>query len=186
MAQINHAHDSPAEFTLQNQLGLKKMTHTECVEAAARYMSKRADVVLPEFFSHNAELPDVIAFKTRYSTVIECKVSRGDFHADKKKSFRIRPEKGMGDYRYYCCPKGLIGKDELPDGWGLLYIYPNGQVREVKHSFFKRPPSPTEWRWGGRFEKNIEAEHYLLFYYARRANYAGVHKTVLEYRGYDG
>lgn len=178
----------PEETTLdlQNPVTPKVITHSECVEAATRYMSKRYDVVLPEFFSHNAELPDVIAFKTRYSVVVECKVSRGDFHADKKKPFRIKPENGMGDYRYYCCPKDLIRKDELPPGWGLLYIYPSGQVREVKGSYFKRPPSPDEWRWGGRFEKNLEAESYLLYYYARRANYAGVHKTIMEYRGTDG
>jgi len=160
------------------------MTHSECVEAAARYMSKRCPVVLPEFFSHNAELPDVIAWRHDYSTVIECKASRGDFLADKKKHFRMYPEKGMGDYRYFCCPKGMISKDELPDGWGLLYVYPSGLVREVKGSFVVNE-DPTSWQNQGKFKKNIEAELYLLFYYARRANFAGVHKTIIEYRGYD-
>lgn len=162
------------------------MTHTECVIAATAYLSKRCDVVLPEFFTHNAELPDVIGFKTRYSTVIECKVSRGDYHSDKKKAFRIDPDKGMGDYRYYCCPKGMIRSDEITNGWGLLWIYQNGKVRKVKESWVKREASPTEWKWGGRFVKNLEAENYLLYYYARRAYYAGVHKTILEYRGTDG
>lgn len=170
--------DDPQEDT-----AAKKMTHAECVAAAAGYIAKRCPVTLPEFFSHNAELPDVIGFGSRESIVVECKVSRGDFHADKKKTFRIRPEEGMGDRRYYCCPKDMIRKDELPDGWGLLYVYPSGQVRQVKQSFFKRAPSPEEWHWGGRFEKNKDAELHLLFYYARRAYYAGVHNTVLAYRG---
>lgn len=151
----------------------QSMTHTECVAAAAAYMQKRSDVVLPEFYTWNAELPDVIAFNRDHSTVIECKVSRSDFLADKKKSFRMNPNSGMGDTRYYCCPKGLIKPEELPVFWGLLYIYPDGKVRKQREST-------------GRFKKNIEAEHHALFYYARRAYYAGVHKAVLEYRGFDG
>lgn len=170
---------------LQNASVPKQITHTECVKLAARYISKRYSVVLPEFFSHNAELPDVIGFAARQSVVVECKVSRGDFLRDKKKSFRINPDQGMGDYRYYCCPKGMISPDELPNGWGLLYIYPSGFVREEKSSFVKRETTADECKWGGKFVKNIEAEQYLLFYYARRAYYAGVHNTILEYRGYN-
>lgn len=149
------------------------LTHDECVLAATGYMQKRSDVVLPEFYTWNAELPDVIAFNRDGSTVIECKVSRGDFLRDKKKPFRMNPSSGMGDRRYYCCPKGLIKPEELPDTWGLLYIYPDGKVRKQRESTWNH-------------KKNIDAEYHLLFYYARRSYYAGVHKAVLEYRGYDG
>ena len=149
------------------------MSHADCVAAAASYMQKRSDVVLPEFYSWNAELPDVIAFNRDQSTVIECKVSRSDFFKDRSKPFRMNPNSGMGDSRYYCCPKGLIKPSDLPPYWGLLYVLPDGRIRKQRECY--RP-----------FKKNIEAEHHLLFYYARRAFYAGVHKTVLEYRGYDG
>lgn len=181
---------SDEEPVLQNPTQqFVKMTHTECVEAAARYLSKRYPVTLPEFYCYNAELPDVIGFKNGQSAVVECKVSRSDFHADKKKAFRIDPTKGMGDYRFYCCPKGMIKKEELPAGWGLLYVYPSGQVREIEQSH--RPASEgadlsKDWLRGGKFTKNKDAELHLLFYYARRAFYAGVHGTVLAYRGYDG
>lgn len=157
---------------------MEPITHTQCVEFAARYLRKRCPVVLPEFFSWNAELPDVIGFKNHLSTLIECKISRSDFLADRHKHFRMFPEKGMGDRRYYCCPKGLIQKEELPYGWGLLYIYPNGSVREIKESYCKDSER-------GLFKKNKEAEFHLLYYYARRANYAGVHGAILEYRGID-
>jgi len=170
---------------LQSPPQPRGMTHDDCVGYAALYLSRGhrgCKVVLPEFFTHNDELPDVIGFSTGcirndrwnsgvYSMLIEVKVSRGDFFADRKKSFRMRPEKGMGDFRYYCCPKGLIRKEELPDGWGLLYVYPSGQVRQVKGSALH--------------EKDISSEFYLLYYYARRANFAGVHKTILDYRGFD-
>lgn len=163
------------------------MTHTECVNYAARYLSKRCPVVLPEFYSWNGELADVIGFKNDFSILIECKVARGDFLKDKHKPFRMNPEKGMGDRRYYCCPKDLIKKEELPEGWGLLYVYPSGLVREVKSSYVPdtKPLGPDSWKHTGTFKKNIKAEFHLLYYYARRANYAGVHKTVIEYRGFD-
>lgn len=149
------------------------MSHALCVKMAAEYMRKRADVVLPEFFCHNSELPDVIAFTSRSTTVIECKVSRGDFLKDKKKPFRINSNQGMGDYRFYCAPKGLIKPEELPRGWGLIEILPNNKMRKRVDSWLVH-------------KKNIDAELYLLYYYARRAYYAGVHNTIIEYRGFDG
>lgn len=164
------------------------MTHAECVASAASYIGKRYPVTLPEFYSYNAELPDVIGFGNKHSVVVECKVTRSDFQSDRNKLFRKHPEKGMGDYRYFCVPKGLVSVTELPKGWGLLYVYPSGQVREVKGSYW--PPEPDadlsrDWMRGGRFPKNKDAEHHLLFYYARRAYYAGVHQQVLDYRGFD-
>ena len=148
------------------------MSHSLCVKMATEYMKKRASVVLPEFFSHNSELPDVIAFTSRASTVIECTVSRSDFLKDKNKPFRINANQGMGDYRYYCAPKGLIKPEELPRGWGLIEILPSNRMRKVIDSYTA-------------LKKNIDAEHYLLFYYDRRAYHAGVHNAILEYRGYD-
>ncbi|SDP33513.1 hypothetical protein SAMN04487914_108104 [Arthrobacter sp. ok909] len=145
------------------------MTHSECVSAASYWLNAKCDVVLPEFFSHNAELPDAIGFRTGgKSLLIECKVSRGDFLSDKKKSFRFRPERGMGDLRYYCCPSGLIKPTEVPYGWGLIYVYPSGHVKQVKEATFQ--------------PKNVEAEHHLLFYYARRAVFSGAHKSILAFR----
>lgn len=151
-----------------------KMTHTQCVKAASKWLNNKCDVQMPEFFCWNGELADVIGFKQSRSTsiLIECKVSRRDFLADKKKYFRYEhPESGMGDLRYYCCPKGLIGQNDLPDGWGLLYVYPSG--------FVKRKVEAT-WQPA----KNTKAEHHLLIYYARRAVYAGVHGAVLSQRMY--
>ena len=127
---------------------------------------------MPEFFTHNNELPDVIGFgASDRSIVIECKVSRGDFLKDKYKQFRMVPEMGMGSERYYCCPKDLIKPEELPDNWGLIYVYPSGYTKKIKDS--------------NGHKRNLKAEHHLLYYYAKRAYFAGVHKTILDYRGYD-
>lgn len=167
-----------------------KVTHTMLVAIAAEYLSKRCNVTLPEFFSFNRELPDVIGFRNygKETVVYEIKVSRGDYLGDKNKYFRRRPEQGMGDRRYYVVPKDMVKPEELPIGWGLIYLYPSGKLREIKTSRIPPPPDhdPTKlWLYKGTFEKNREAETHLLFYYARRAYHAGVHQRILDYRGFD-
>lgn len=73
----------------------------------------------------NMEIPDAIGFDyTGRCTIVECKVSRSDFLSDKKKRFRKMPEMGMGAKRYFLTQKGLIGPAELPERWGLIYVYP--------------------------------------------------------------
>ena len=44
------------------------------------------------------------------------------FLADRSKPHRLNPEMGMGKYRYYICPTGLIKPEELPEKWGLIYV----------------------------------------------------------------
>lgn len=66
------------------------------------------------------ECPDVIGWRDGHSVLIECKVSRSDFLADKSKMFRAEPALGMGDARLYLAPPGVIQPDDLPEGWGLL------------------------------------------------------------------
>jgi hypothetical protein len=159
-----------SDFALQVQEPQKTLTHADCIELVARYFDKRCGVVLPDFFSHNTEIADVIGWDYRYSYMVEVKVSRSDFLADKKKNFRMWPEKGMGNFRYYACPTGLIKPEEVPDKWGLLYINDKGGVRQRKEALYQ--------------DRNTEAEHHLLYYYARKANYSGVHRTILDYRVY--
>lgn len=52
--------------------------------------------------------------------VVEVKVSRADFLADFKKEHR---EADFGDgvtERFYLLPRGLVGRGEVPDPWGLV------------------------------------------------------------------
>lgn len=104
------------------------MTHDEAVQRIGRWMkkTKQMPVVFNEFGCRmSPETPDVIAWSgDGFSTLIECKVSRSDFQADKKKSFRQYADTGMGNYRYFACPQGLISEGELPEKWGLLEIMP--------------------------------------------------------------
>ena len=68
-------------------------------------------------------MPDAIGWKEAcHSVLVECKVSRADFLADREKPFRQKPETGVGCERYYLAPKGMIRIEELRPGWGLLEV----------------------------------------------------------------
>jgi hypothetical protein len=76
---------------------------------------------LTELTVTGGECADALGFGYKgSSTLVECKASRSDFMADKKKWFRREPERGMGLKRYFLAPAGLLNPDELPAGWGLL------------------------------------------------------------------
>lgn len=86
-----------------------------------------------ELVTTNKETPDVFGWNYWTTVLIEVKISRSDFFADAKKPFRANPEQGIGEYRFYCCPDGLIGVDELPTNWGLLY-YKDGIIQKIKEA----------------------------------------------------
>jgi hypothetical protein len=78
-------------------------------------------IVLSEQTCLSGETPDAIGWKGKCrSVVVECKVTRSDFLADRQKPWRQRPEIAMGCERFYLAAPGLIAPAELPAGWGLL------------------------------------------------------------------
>jgi len=81
-----------------------------------------------------SETPDAIGFSYNGDRLlVECKVSRSDFLRDKKKSFRKDPGHGIGCFRYYLVPEGLVAYDEIPDRWGLIYRTSKG-LKMIKRS----------------------------------------------------
>lgn len=91
----------------------------------------------------SGEIPDAIGFRrTGYepldgSTLIEVKTSRSDFLADAHKPHRQAG--GVGAWRYYMCPTGLIAVEELPIGWGLLEVNGRGHVKALAgHALYFR------------------------------------------------
>jgi len=77
------------------------------------------------------EIPDAYGFRccewNGGSVVVEVKVSRADFLADRKKPHRQAA--GMGNWRYFLCPEGMIKVDDLPAGWGLLWVNKRGHIK---------------------------------------------------------
>jgi hypothetical protein len=104
------------------------MTHAQLIERAVRWLRHyRCGVVLSEQACVSGEMPDAIGWKrASHSVLVECKVTRADFLADRGKPFRLEPEQGVGSERFYLTPAALIRREELPAGWGLLEIRDRG------------------------------------------------------------
>ena len=100
------------------------MTHSQLVEKAVRWLRHyRCGVVLSEQACASGEMPDAIGWKRAcHSVLVECKVTRGDFLADRAKPFRVKSEQGVGSERFYLTPQALVRPEELPAGWGLLEV----------------------------------------------------------------
>lgn len=98
------------------------MTHAQMVKIAVEWLRRyRCGVVLSEQACASGEMPDAIGWKRAcHSVMVECKISRADFLADRGKPFRVKPAMGLGCERFYLAPAGLIAAEELPAGWGLL------------------------------------------------------------------
>lgn len=98
--------------------------HSELVCAGRRWLKRQGcSVILHEPFRAGIpEQPDVIGWREGASMLLEAKASRADFLADAKKPWRIDPSRGVGDWRFYIAPVGLIAAAELPNRWGLLEV----------------------------------------------------------------
>lgn len=109
-------------------------THKEGVKRIAAWLTgtKRMAVVMAErVVTACTETPDAIAWSGRgESILVEVKVSRSDFHADKAKVFRRDEDYGVGTLRYFAAPAGVLKPEDMPEGWGLLAIH-QYQVREL-------------------------------------------------------
>lgn len=154
------------------------MTHDKLVIRAERWLKTMGcGVVFNDNFrtgNITGEQPDAIGWRDGLSLLVECKASRSDFLADKKKPFRLAPTMGMGDWRFFMCPPGLIQADELPEGWGLLYAHP--RKIEKAHGV---PPN-AHW-WGKKpFEGNKRAETQLMYSALRRIKIRGHFNTIYD------
>jgi len=115
------------------------MTHNDLCLLAVKWLKRPASqnghgchIAISEPRTYG-ECPDAIGFRhgdhEGGSVVVEVKMSRADFLADFKKPHRSGF--GMGLWRYYMCPEGLLKDDEIPCGWGLLYVNNRGHVKAV-------------------------------------------------------
>jgi hypothetical protein len=111
--------------------------HQNLVVLAARWLEtkKRCSVVITEMTGGSTETADAIGWRRHTSFLVECKTSRSDFHADKKKISRRDPFHAIGEWRYYLVPAGLVAVEELPAQWGLLEVRA-GKVVETKQADF--------------------------------------------------
>lgn len=127
------------------------MTHAQLVDLAVRWLRRyRCGVVLSEQACVSGEMPDAIGWKQAcHSVLVECKITRADFLADRAKPFRLKPEKAVGSERYYLTPPALVKPEEIPAGWGLLEVR-RGRA-EMMHPSAKNLRTAT----GFRYEMNL-------------------------------
>lgn len=155
------------------------MTHDELCNRAEKFLrSNGFGVAFHDKFkagTGTGEQPDAIGFRNGVSCLIECKTSRSDFLADKKKHFRVDPTLGMGDWRFFMSPPGVIDVCDLPEGWGLLHAHEK-TVKKV----YGFPPN-TMWFFGKPFTGNKQAECDMMYSALRRMVVRGHFKEI-----YDG
>lgn len=144
------------------------MDHPELVRLAEYWLMKslKCSFSLTEMkCCQSKEIPDSIGFRQGFSVLVECKVSRADFLADAQKEFRQQPSLGMGNFRFFLCPEGVIRPEDLPPKWGLVWIV-RGKPRHIVG------PRGNAWTYSGRDfffeEKNLEAEWGLMASALRR------------------
>lgn len=135
------------------------LTHTKIIEHSRKVLKRagmrwKCGVTFADLKTANAEIPDVLGFQSGGSALIEAKASRSDFLGDKKKHFRKYANMGMGNYRFYACPKDLIKKEEVPDKWGLIYVSEKGRCTVIMK---------PEWQ-----ECNLRAESTYMYSILRR------------------
>lgn len=124
---------------------MKEFSHADLVELGAAWLRKQKwPVVITDVVSGSPETPDVIGFKTGGSVLLEAKASRSDFLRDKKKHFRMFPEEGMGDDRFFVCAPGIVTAEDVPEGWGLLVPNSKGtglrcRLKPPGRAFYNRP-----------------------------------------------
>jgi len=154
------------------------MKHDDLCALAEKFLLRQNFGVVfhDKFKAHTStgEQPDCLGFRNGLSCLIECKTSRADFLVDKRKKFRVDPSIGLGDWRFFLTPKGLLTTDELPSGWGLLET--DGK-RVIKVFGF---PNNTDWHTNKPFTGNKQAECDYLYSALRRMVIRGHFKEVYE------
>lgn len=128
------------------------MNTSEITKRLISHLSKRPDflVLTTNFAWELAFEADVMLITKEFEIFeFEIKYSRADFLRDKLKS-----KNGINKYDFldgkqklrdffqekrpnkffYVCPSGLIKKNEIPQNYGLIEIYPAGQVCITKNA----------------------------------------------------
>jgi len=93
------------------------------------------------------------------TVLVECKVSRSDFHADKNKHHNMG-ENPVAHFQYYLCEKNVIQPQDLknlPHEWGLLWIKSTRAISVIKY------PKNISYILYGNDKKYQAAETYARY-----------------------
>lgn len=143
------------------------ITHASLVAEAAKWLRERCSVVMTELVT-TGEVPDAIGWRGVNSFMIECKVSRADFLAEQR--FRHELRLGVGRFRYYLAPSGLLTNEKLPTKWGLLELTNYGICERRKSERFEDTDTEHEIgmllsalrRIGQNAPKGVSIKYYTI------------------------
>lgn len=114
-------------------------THKELCDLGVKWLKRHSNGMGCQFAvseiqtGYSGEQVDVFGYRCNPpnygSFMVEVKVSRGDFLKDISKPHRLNPSTGVGKYRIYMCPEGVIQLDDIPHGWGLIWVNSRGHIK---------------------------------------------------------
>lgn len=129
-----------------------RVTSTEIKKALKLLHNQRASYFITECKTCSTYFPDPqgllkfdgLAITKSYTSPniigYEIKVSRNDFKQDNKWHLYLQ----YCNTFYFVVPKGLVKKDELPEGVGLIYYNPETQaLRTVKKALYRQIDKPV-------------------------------------------
>jgi hypothetical protein len=124
------------------------LTHSDLVRAAVKWLSgsRRCGIVFAELSAacRHPIIPDAIGWSGEWSILVECKVSRSDFLADRSKAIHALPDSYPGQERWYLAPAGLLTLADMPDGWHLAEVRGN-RVHAVSEMWGNKPVLPDSF-----------------------------------------
>tara|TARA_Y100000588_G_scaffold153442_1_gene167561 strand:- start:17010 stop:17579 length:570 start_codon:yes stop_codon:yes gene_type:complete len=156
-------------------MNVSEMTHDDIADfAAERLRTMGYKFTCSNLTSRkHREQPDALGINTKgRSILVEVKTSRADFFADKKKPFREKPSKGIGDIRVYLTTKGLVKPEEVPYGWMLWEVHGKAKPTlkvikgKAKNIVKMNGKNRTEWTY-----VNCDEKEYLYMKRSSRKNY---------------
>lgn len=144
--------------------------HQRLVTIGAQWLKRQGfGVVATELVTAgSSEQADAIGFRATCSALVEAKASRADFLADARKPHRAVG--GLGVYRFYLCPPGIIEVGDLPPRWGLLHAVGRGVIEVLRPTGNLWPSCGTAVGDWERFQHapDESAERSVLYSIARR------------------
>ena len=126
------------------------MNHKGLVNRAIKLLKNTMGcrVVLSEFvaYTDTGETPDAIGWVRNKSILVECKISRADFNADKRKRSRNRYMPALGDWRFYLAPPDILRCSDIPNGWGLYEVHGKRTIHKngIKYRNAAQPPLESD------------------------------------------
>jgi hypothetical protein len=134
---------------------MSDLTQQNLSMRAARFLAKNGfKVSFDNRFvglSNEGRYPDAIGFRVGASCRVHVVLSRSDFLTQSR-------EGGLGDWRFYLAPAGVISEQDLPPGWGLLQ--PTDVGVKVVCGW---PANESDWVENKPFEVNKQAECDYLY-----------------------